>query len=162
MVFCPECGFNNDKNSKYCEECGEPLQENVLNTKRSTKSIIFIGLFFFLLSGTSIGILLNNNFTSSSQPNLMNSYQIQSNPTNSNYQSNSITNLNLSTQNPTFQNPNNTNEEYGSIYYDPGYQMIFYLPNKKPKELDPNLFENKPYTNADEDYDNKDTMYTSR
>ena len=65
-------------------------------------------------------------------------------------------------KNPTSQNTNYTNEEYGNIYYDPSYQMIFYLPIKKPKELDPNLFENKPYINGDEDYDNEDTLYTSR
>ena len=59
MVLCPKCGYNNDENAKFCEECGESFQDNVSNNKKK-KSVIIIGLAFILITGISIGVFLLN------------------------------------------------------------------------------------------------------
>lgn len=35
MIFCPNCGHKNDDDAKFCDNCGENLQEskNVIKDK---------------------------------------------------------------------------------------------------------------------------------
>ena len=61
MVLCPKCGLINDEDAKYCEKCGESIQENV---SKSTKSIIIVGLCIILMFGIAFGVLIKYNSNS--------------------------------------------------------------------------------------------------
>jgi len=67
MIFCPKCGYKNDEDAAFCENCGENLRsksENgstVSGMKTSTK--LLIGLCIVLIAGLGVtsGFLLQMN-----------------------------------------------------------------------------------------------------
>ncbi len=66
MVLCPNCGTENDENSKFCQNCGQeiikkPTSENIeVNESIQEKSstlLIVLGYILSILGIFSIGIL---------------------------------------------------------------------------------------------------------
>ena len=101
MALCPKCGFNNDKNAKFCEKCGESLQDNVSNPK-TKKSVIIIGLGFILITGTSIGVFLFNDIFSPLKSNALNQTNNTTSIITNNLSTNpSTNNVNISTNQTT-------------------------------------------------------------
>ncbi|EKF85016.1 zinc ribbon domain-containing protein [Methanobacterium formicicum] len=65
MVSCPNCGTENDENSKFCQSCGQeiikkPASENIEvneNIEKSSTLLIVLGYILSILGIFSIGIL---------------------------------------------------------------------------------------------------------